>query len=153
MLTVASLFLTAKPFYPNVFIADYSVIIDPAFHTGQMSKLFLIINRMVRIITNFGLGETSGVAFALYGFSLSSDDGNRRENYEYGKLAVLLQEKLKTREFDCRVLTYVYVLLNHWQEPLHKSLQPLQAAHSIGMEKGVRYYFLLNHSRCAVYSC
>jgi predicted ATPase len=111
-------------------------MVDPSFHTGQMSKLFLIINRMVRISIVSGLGRSSGVAFALYGFSLSSDDGNRKENYRYGKLAVILQEKLMAREYDCRVLTYVYVLLNHWQEPLQKSLTPLLSAHSAGMEKG-----------------
>lgn len=57
------------------------VMVDPSFHTGQMSKLYLVINRMVRISINSGLGRSSGVAFALYGFSLSSDDGNRKENY------------------------------------------------------------------------
>ena len=45
-----------------------SLMVDPAFHTGQMSQLFLIINRMVRISIHFGLGRSSGVAFALYGF-------------------------------------------------------------------------------------
>ena len=115
-----------------------TVMIDPAFHTGEMQKLHLIINRMVRISIVHGLGDTTGVAFALYGFSLESKDGDRRENFQYGKLAVLLQEKLKASEYDCRVLVYVYVLLNHWQEPLQKSLEPLLSAHSVGMEKGVR---------------
>lgn len=111
-------------------------MVDPSFHTGQMSKLFLIVNRMVRISIVSGLGRSSGVAFALYGSSLSSDDGNRKQNYRYGKLAVILQEKLVAPEYDCRVLTYVYVLLNHWQEPLQKSLAPLLSARSAGMENG-----------------
>ena len=109
---------------------------DPAFHTGQMSQLFLIINRMIRISVHFGLGRSSGVAFALYGFGLSSPDGNREENFRYGKLALLMQEKLGASEYDCRVLTFVYVLLNHWREPLQRSLAPLLSAHGKGMEKG-----------------
>lgn len=113
-------------------------MIDPAFHTGQMQKLYLVINRMVRISVTYGLGDTAGVTFALYGFSLKSEKGDRRENYRYGKLALLLQEKTKASKYDCRVLVYVYVLLNHWQEPLQKSLDPLLAAHSVGIEKGVR---------------
>mmetsp|Transcript_14734 Transcript_14734/g.36035 ORF Transcript_14734/g.36035 Transcript_14734/m.36035 type:complete len:1322 (+) Transcript_14734:643-4608(+) len=113
-----------------------TLMIDPAFHTGRLSCLFLIINRMVRISLIHGLGRPSGVAFALWGFSLSSKDGNRRENYEYGRLSVTLQERLKAPEYDCRVLTYVYVLLNHWQEPLGKSLAPLLTAHNAGMTSG-----------------
>ena len=111
-------------------------MVDPTFHTGQMLQLFQIINRMVRISIVFGLGDTTGVAFALYGFSLKTADGSRRQNYRYGRLALMLQEQLNTREWDCRVLVYVYVLLNHWQEPLQKSLNPLLAAHSVGMETG-----------------
>lgn len=119
-----------------------TVMVDPTFHTGEMLQLFQIINRMVRISVTYGLGDTTGVAFALYGFSLKSADGNRRENYRYGRLALMLQEHLGTREWDCRVLVYVYVLLNHWQEPLRKSLDPLLAAHSVGMETGdVDYAF------------
>jgi predicted ATPase len=122
-------------------------MVDPSFHTGQISKLFLIINRMVRISIASGLGRSSGVAFALYGFSLSSDDGNRKENYRYGKLAEILQEKLMAREFDCRVLTFVYLLLNHWQEPLQKSLSPLLSAYRVGMEKGDIDYAFQGESR------
>jgi predicted ATPase len=76
------------------------------------------------------------VAFAVYGSSLISNDGNRKENYRYGKLVVILQEKLMAREYDCRVMLYVYVLLDHWQEPLQKSVTPLLSAHSVGMEMG-----------------
>jgi predicted ATPase len=113
-----------------------NLMIDPAFHTGQLSRLYLIINRMVRISLLNGLGRPSGVAFALYGFSLNSKDGNRRKSYEYGRLALTLQERLQAPEYDCRVLTYVYVLLNHWQEPLGKSLTPLLIAHHAGMSSG-----------------
>ena len=104
------------------------MVADAAFHLGEIQFLFLLINRMVRISLQHGLGDASGVAFALYGFSLTSKNGDRRENYRYGKLALLIQERTKAKEWDCRVLVYVYVLLNHWQEPLQKSLEPLLSA-------------------------
>lgn len=90
--------------------------------------LFLLVNRMVRISLQYGLGDASGIGFALYGFALNSKNGDRRENYRYGKLALLVQERTKAKAWDCRVLVFVYVLLNHWQEPLQKSLEPLLAA-------------------------
>ena len=103
-------------------------MVDSAFHLGALQQLFLFINRMVRISLEHGLGDASGVAFALYGFSLSSKNGDRRENYRYGKLALLVQERTAAKEWECRVLVFVYVLLNHWQEPLRKSLKPLLTA-------------------------
>ncbi|CAB9511807.1 Protein tyrosine kinase [Seminavis robusta] len=113
-----------------------NLLVDSAFHLGEMMQLFLIINRMIRISLEYGLGDVSGVAFALYGFSLNSPNGDRMENYRYGKLALLLQERLAAKEWECRVLVFVYVLLNHWVEPLQKSLNPLLAAHSAGMQHG-----------------
>ena len=84
---------------------------------------------MVRISLQEGLGEVSGIVFALYGMSLNSSKGDRRDSFRFGRLALTLQEQVGAKQWQCRVLVYVYVLLNHWQEPLQKSLDPLLTAY------------------------
>ena len=84
---------------------------------------------MVRITLQEGLGEISGIVFALYGMSLNSAKGDRRESFRFGRLALVLQEQVGAKQWLCRVMVYVYVLLNHWQAPLQNSLDPLLTAY------------------------
>jgi predicted ATPase len=102
---------------------------DAAFHLGKVHQLYLIINRMVRISLQDGLGDVSGVVFALYGMSLHPSDGDRRESFRFGQLALKLQEQVGAKQWLCRVMVYVYVLLNHWQAPLQNSCDPLLTAY------------------------
>eukprot|EP00540_Astrosyne_radiata_P003660 CAMPEP_0116845946 /NCGR_PEP_ID=MMETSP0418-20121206/13566_1 /TAXON_ID=1158023 /ORGANISM="Astrosyne radiata, Strain 13vi08-1A" /LENGTH=484 /DNA_ID=CAMNT_0004477147 /DNA_START=135 /DNA_END=1589 /DNA_ORIENTATION=- len=94
----------------------------------------LLVNLMMKLTLKHGICKISGIAFALYGMSMP--DGDIREGYRFGKLALELQKRIDAREWDPRVFTFVYTLCHHWQQPLHLSLDPLLTAHRSGMTCG-----------------
>lgn len=119
---------TPRPHTPSSPVAPTEMT-DSAFNLGAIFQLYLIVNRMVRISLQDGLGDVSGIVFALYGMSLNSSNGDRRESFRFGQLALVLQEQIGGKQWLCRVLVYAYVLLNHWKAPLQKSLDPLLTAY------------------------
>jgi len=108
----------------------------------KMEYFALILFRMMQLSLRHGLSNVSPLAFASYGVMLRGMLGDIKGGYRYGKLALELVDRLDARETEAQVLMVTNIFLNHWQKPLHDSIDPLLHGHRVGMECGDTEYAL-----------
>jgi len=96
----------------------------------------LIVFEMMRLTLAHGHSVYSPYAYASFAFINSAVLGDLKKGNQYGKLAMVLLDKLKAKEVACKVYLMVHVFINHWNEHLAESLLPLLTGYQKGIEIG-----------------
>ena len=99
----------------------------------------LLSFKMIQLALQHGVAPLSAFAFATYGSLLCGFMGKRKEGYRFGRIALSLQERLKSQQMLAKTFVAVYGFINHWSEHLHLTLEPLRHAHSVGLKMDVEY--------------
>ena len=83
----------------------------------------------------YGMSQFSSCVFSVYGGTLAHF-GRLGEAYEYGSLALEIQEKWGTKFTFTRTLACAHSFLWHLRQPILTSLEPLEQAYENGMQAG-----------------
>lgn len=86
----------------------------PAYVTGNDELYGLLALKVVNLSLRYGNTPESAYAYVAYGMVLSVALGDFKSGYEFGKLALALNEKFKDIEYKCRVIVAYGVLIHHW---------------------------------------
>jgi predicted ATPase len=95
----------------------------------------------------FGLSPYSASAFTIYGLAELSN-GNYRRAYRFGKLALSLLDRIKSRDAECSTTGLTFTWLTHWYDPVREMPDILRRAATTGFEVGDLVYgsYCLNAS-------
>ncbi|MBK9498517.1 MAG: AAA family ATPase [Leptospiraceae bacterium] len=112
-----------------------SVTSSPAYTTSP-NLLPILVFKQVAITAKQGLTNSSAFAYtslALIYCGVLNDIDN---GYEFGKLGLLLLDKVLAPEFKPKTILVFNGFVRFWKEHLHNTLTPLLEAHKIGLEVG-----------------
>lgn len=109
---------------------------------------------LVNLSVKFGNTATSPIAYAWHGSTITAISDNFDDAYEFGKLAVKLNEnKINNPAIGCKLYNMVTNFINVFKEPLKDSLPILRHAYTLGLESGDKLYAgysIINELRCAL---
>ncbi|MCG8455731.1 MAG: hypothetical protein MI919_05575, partial [Holophagales bacterium] len=103
-----------------------------------------VIFRQVQLSLRHGVAPTSAFSFAAYGLLMCGVLGAMREGYRFGQLTLRLLDRFEAKEWLSQAYTPVYALINHWNEHVHRSLEPLIYSYRVGLETGAMEYACIN---------
>ena len=110
-------------------------VLSPAYFATP--NLFpLMVFKIIRLSLKYGNAPTSALAYAAYGLVLCGELGELDAGYRFGKLAVLVEERLNAYKTKARTNFIVSNMINHWHEHLDKTVAPLKEVYQIGIETG-----------------
>ncbi|WP_437903741.1 GAF domain-containing protein [Sorangium sp. So ce327] len=110
------------------------VMVNAAFASKHPLFAFLI-GRQVNISLRHGHSEGSASGYVVYGFLLSVAQARFREGYEFGKLAIDLNDKLNHREMVCK-LNVQFAGFIHRSRHLREALPYFERAYDAGVQSG-----------------
>ncbi|MCC5899213.1 MAG: AAA family ATPase [Phormidium sp. BM_Day4_Bin.17] len=114
----------------------------------------LVICKQVSLSLNYGNSSASAFSYAAYGLILASLY-DVYKGFQFGSLAMNLQEKLQAKSFKSKILNMVYSMIVPWQQPLRDCLPALKEGYQAGLETGdVEYaaYCILHHNEYQYFS-
>lgn len=115
-------------------------LIAPAYLTANQGLFALVILKVVNLSLRYGNCSESAIAYILYGFLLQALLGRFKEGYEFGKLGVELNEKLKDEESRCRVLALYPFFVHHWNAHASTNYDYLKRSLESGLRTGDLIY-------------
>ncbi|MFN6564972.1 MAG: AAA family ATPase [Nostoc sp. ChiSLP01] len=117
---------------------------------GMPSLLPLLGATMVKLSLEFGNAPASTVGYALHGMVLCAFLGEVKTGYEFGRLALLLLEKLNAQSMKSVTLDLFGSFIQHHQQALRAVLPTFKNGYTAGIETGD---FLYAGYNVAAYAC
>jgi transcriptional regulator with GAF, ATPase, and Fis domain len=108
----------------------------PSFISGQSVLSDLVGARMVRLSLEHGNCEESAYGYVAFAMTVGWKLGNYVQAYEYGQLAIALNERLADLRLRCKVHHRFAALVNYWRRPFATSIPHAQEAVRAGLECG-----------------
>ncbi|MBT5988654.1 AAA family ATPase, partial [bacterium] len=115
----------------------------PAYQTDK-NLVILIVLKMIMFSLKYGNNKDSGFAYMTYGILLSFGL-NYPQGYEFGKLALDLNEKFKNIVLKPSLNEFFGSFICPWTHPLKEAIPYLKTAYQTGEETGDVYYAALAH--------
>ncbi|MGK7893006.1 MAG: AAA family ATPase, partial [Xenococcus sp. (in: cyanobacteria)] len=112
----------------------------PSTFIAAPTLLPLIIFKQINLFLQYGNTSLSAVAYVFYGLILCSMADDIDNGYSFGQLSLKILARFQAPELYANVVTVLYATIQHWKEPLHKSLEPLKFSYQRGLETGNLYY-------------
>ncbi|MFB2920172.1 trifunctional serine/threonine-protein kinase/ATP-binding protein/sensor histidine kinase, partial [Aerosakkonema funiforme] len=103
---------------------------------GMPGLLPLLSATMVKLSLSFGNAPASTVGYALHGMVLCAFFGEVKTGYEFGRLALLLLEKLNARDMKSVTLNLFGASIQHHQQALLATLPTFKGGYTSGIETG-----------------
>ncbi|WP_017305215.1 trifunctional serine/threonine-protein kinase/ATP-binding protein/sensor histidine kinase [Spirulina subsalsa] len=110
----------------------------PAYFTNQ-DLLALITLKMVNLSIEYGNSEASAHGYAFWGIVAGSRLLEYENGYEFGQLALKMNEKFHTANLTCKVFNLVAGLISHWRSPMKNNLPILRQGYQDGVNTGDVY--------------
>jgi predicted ATPase/GAF domain-containing protein/anti-anti-sigma regulatory factor len=95
----------------------------------------VVLLKQVNISLKYGHSAMSAYGYVSYGLLLAGAFGKYTEGYEFGRLALALNERLRNADLTCKIHLVFGVYL-HFREPLRLSLDHYEQARQAGLESG-----------------
>ena len=95
----------------------------------------VVVCRQMQLTLKYGQNAMTSCTFGLYALILMKL-GQIEEGYKYQQIAMEFYEKHQKKEWQARVYFVVYGTCSWYMEPLRRSLEPLRAAYTTGLETG-----------------
>ncbi|PZF72625.1 adenylate/guanylate cyclase domain-containing protein [Taibaiella soli] len=96
----------------------------------------LVVFKNIELSMKYGLSPKSPFSFMGIGYIMSVYMQQIEKGIAYGKIALSLSRKLRTKELDASLLMTYYVYLAHWTMPLADTIPELEKAFITGAETG-----------------
>ncbi|MEH2195256.1 MAG: AAA family ATPase [Nostoc sp.] len=103
---------------------------------GTPSLMPFLSATMVRLSLQFGNAPASTVGYAIHGMVLCAFLGEVQTGYGFGRLSLLLVEKLNVQEMKCFTLNLFGGFIQHYQEAFRAVLPTQKESYTVGMETG-----------------
>jgi PAS domain S-box-containing protein len=107
----------------------------PAFFVNPNLFTLIVVNQ-VNLSLQYGNHISSGSSYAGYGLILGSGLGDFQSGYEFGKVAIQLNEKFNNRADRSRVNVLFGGMINHWRQPARTNIPYVREAFHGGLEVG-----------------
>ncbi len=108
----------------------------PAYVAGDGRLYVFISARMVLLSLLHGNTETSAYAYVVHGVTVGAGLGDYRAGFEFGRLALAVNERFNDRALRAKVQHMFGCFLNLWREPLETCLLYSRDAYRSGLETG-----------------
>lgn len=108
----------------------------PAWWHTNTRLLFLVTLKMVGLSLRYGNAEGSPFAYAWYGMYLGSGLGDYKSGYEFGELALHLNERFHAVHLVAKVHLIFSVFVHSWRHHLRESLVFARQGYQAGIESG-----------------
>jgi predicted ATPase/signal transduction histidine kinase/tRNA A-37 threonylcarbamoyl transferase component Bud32 len=124
-----------------------SSVVDASAGTPEIFRQ--VVHTMVRLCIEYGNSRFSAYTYMVYAWLLCGQ-GDIEQGYAIGQLAIALLSEYDARELRCKVFQLFSTFVQHWQEPLQHTLQPLQTEIQGCLEVGNKEYacFSAMHYAC-----
>ncbi|KOA20074.1 autoinducer 2 sensor kinase/phosphatase LuxQ [Clostridium homopropionicum DSM 5847] len=106
-----------------------------AYTDSEMVFLIITLN-IVEISIKYGNSPLSPASYTAYGHFLCSYLNKRETGYQFGRLAIDLQNTMKSKAYECKVNLIFEILLRHNKEPLRNTLNSFPENHQKGLHTG-----------------
>ena len=123
-----------------------------AYVLGNDNLYGILALKVVNLSLRFGNIPESPYAYVAYGMLLSVAFGDYKSSYEFGKLALALNEKLNDIEYKCRVIAAYGVLTHHWNNHWSTLSEYFQKGVDAGIHSGDLFYLGHNACNCVVWN-
>ncbi len=110
-------------------------MISPVY-MARPEWVFIVVLEMVAVSLKYGNAKASAYAYDTYGVILGPTLGDYQKGYEFGLLALRLNEKFNDLKLKCQVYASFAMNINHWRKPLESSFPLLREAYQAGLEAG-----------------
>ena len=112
-----------------------SVTSSPAYTTSP-NLLPILIFKQVSITASQGITNSSAFAYVSLALIYCGVLNDIKNGYEFGKLGLLLLDKMSAREFEPKTVLVFNAFVRFWKEHLRNTLGPLLEAYKVGLEVG-----------------
>ncbi|WP_437753378.1 AAA family ATPase [Sorangium sp. So ce1389] len=116
-------------------LLKFLLVMVNAAHATQHRLFAFLIVRQVNISLRDGHSDASPSSYVTYGFYLSACMGRHGEAYEFGKLAIDLNDRLNNPEMRCKLNVQFAVYSHRWR-PFREALPYLERAYDAGLQSG-----------------
>ncbi|MEG4059233.1 MULTISPECIES: serine/threonine-protein kinase PknK, partial [unclassified Microcoleus] len=110
----------------------------PAYFTDQ-DLLALTTLKMVNLSIQYGNSDVSPHGYAFWGILAGSRLGDYEAGYQFGILAIDLNEKLNNFKLICKVSNLFAGLIGHWRSHMRTNLPIFRKGYQAGIETGDIY--------------
>jgi predicted ATPase/signal transduction histidine kinase len=110
----------------------------PAYFTDQ-NLLALIALKMVNLSIEYGNSEVSAHGYAFWGIIAGSRLNDYESGYDFGRLALSLNDKFSDSGLTSRVYNLFGGLISPWRKHFNESIQVLRQGYQAGVETGDVY--------------
>ncbi len=111
-------------------------LLIPAWWRTNTRLLYLVTLKMVRFSLQYGHTGCSAFAYTWYGMLLGSGLGDYQRGYEFGELALWLNEKYQMLQRVAKVNLIFAAFVQLWRYHLKTSLSYVQRGYQVGLETG-----------------
>ncbi len=96
----------------------------------------LLMLKMINLSLKYGNNEVSSFAYSAYGLMLGSAFGNYQAGYEFGKLALDVNQKFNNIALNSKVYFMFGAFINHWKNHISSDFDYLEKSFKFGKETG-----------------
>lgn len=124
--------------------ASIKLLIDlwaVAYYVGHQNWLDLSILKIVNMSLRYGNTDLSAFGYVTYGMLLSSRN-EYKSAYEFGKLALKLNDKFNNKSLSCKVPNLFALRINPYNNHLKTNLDIFRTAYKGGLECGDLVYIV-----------
>jgi PAS domain S-box-containing protein len=111
-------------------------IVGPAWWTSNQKLFYLVTAKMVNLSITYGNADASAYGYAFYGVILGSGMGDYETGYEYGRLALTLNEKFDNIQLIPKTHVVFGTFIQPWRTHLKKGVDILKKGYQVGLEGG-----------------
>ncbi|NUN14054.1 MAG: AAA family ATPase [Myxococcales bacterium] len=108
----------------------------PAYIAGDSYLTILISAIMVRLSLAYGNSEESAYGYVVHGITVGSGLGDFKSGYEFGRLALKVNEQFHDRKLRAKVQHMFSCFVNLWRMPLKTCFPYSKEAYRAGLEVG-----------------
>ncbi|MBE9181594.1 GAF domain-containing protein, partial [Oculatella sp. LEGE 06141] len=105
-------------------------------YVAAPTLLPLVMLEQVKLSLQYGNSLFSSDGYCGYGVILCGVAGDIETGYQFGQLALLVEEQLNTKKLKARTYGQVNCCISHWKEPLVNTLSYLREGYQSGLEVG-----------------
>ena len=105
-------------------------------YTDSETVFLMITLNIVEISIKYGNSPLSPASYTAYGHFLGAYLNKRETGYQFGRLAIDIQNTMKSKAYECKVNLIFEILLRHNKEPLRNTLNSFPENHQKGLLTG-----------------
>ncbi len=122
---------------PNIMVVtDLLVSITPPAYFLNKDLFSLAVLKMLNLSLRYGNTQGSSFAYTMYGFILGSVLGDFETGYEFGQMALELNERSNDMPSKCESYMTFGGFITHWRKHIRECYEYLVDGYRAGLESG-----------------